>query len=98
VLEECVTEEQHFVVRFFGWEGAKELNAMVIHKETLSVYGGKCLSRKATTGSRNSLKDDRKSQMMPDQVALLRLRKKQLAAGGRVDSSSQEDNDRVCSN
>jgi hypothetical protein len=30
------------------------------------------------TESRNSLKDTQKSQMMPDQVALLRLQQKQL--------------------
>jgi hypothetical protein len=44
VLEECITEEQHSVVRLL-W--AKRLNAMDIHKEMFPVYGGKCLSRKA---------------------------------------------------
>jgi hypothetical protein len=44
VLEECITEEQRFVVRFL-W--ARGLNANNIHKETFFVYGGKCLSRKA---------------------------------------------------
>jgi hypothetical protein len=44
VLEVCTTEEQRSVVRFL-W--AKGLNAKYIHKEMFSVYGGKCLSRKA---------------------------------------------------
>jgi hypothetical protein len=79
VLEECTIEEQRSVMRFL-W--AKGLNAKDIHKEMFSVYGGKCLSRKRfTTGPRNSLKDVRKSQMMSDQVALLRLRQKQLCSG-----------------
>jgi hypothetical protein len=34
-----------------------------IHKEMFHVYGGKCVTR-FTTGSRNSLQDVRKSQMM----------------------------------
>jgi hypothetical protein len=45
VLEECTTEEQRSVVRFFF--GTKGLNAKDIHKEMVPVYGGKCLSRKA---------------------------------------------------
>jgi hypothetical protein len=46
--------------------------------EMVRVFGGKCLSRKAvfTNGSRNSLKEVRMSQMMPYQVALLRLQQK----------------------
>jgi hypothetical protein len=44
VLEVCTTEEQRSVVRFL-W--AKGPNAKDIHKEMFSVYGGKCLSRKA---------------------------------------------------
>jgi hypothetical protein len=52
VLEECVTEEQRYVVRFL-W--AKGLNEKDINKEMLPVYGGKCLSCKTVdTGSRNS--------------------------------------------
>jgi hypothetical protein len=51
----------------FLW--AKGLNEKDIHKEMFSVYVGKCLSRKRFTNeSRNSLKDVRKSQMMPDQA------------------------------
>jgi hypothetical protein len=44
VLEDCTTEEQHFVVRFLLPKG---LNAKDIHKEKFPVYGGKCLSCKA---------------------------------------------------
>jgi hypothetical protein len=39
---ECITEEQHSVVRFFLW--AKE-----IHKEMFRVYGGKCLSHNSSS-------------------------------------------------
>jgi hypothetical protein len=44
VLEECVTEKQRYVLRFFR---AKGLDAKNIRKEMFPVYGGKCLSRKA---------------------------------------------------
>jgi hypothetical protein len=44
VLEECTTEEQHSVMRFL-W--TKRLKGKDIYKEIFSVYGGKCLSRKA---------------------------------------------------
>jgi hypothetical protein len=40
---QCITEEQHSVVRFC-W--AKGLSAKDIHTEMFHVYGGKCLSRK----------------------------------------------------
>jgi hypothetical protein len=43
VFEECITEEQNFVVRFL-W--VKILNAKDIHKELFPVYFGKYLSRK----------------------------------------------------
>jgi hypothetical protein len=43
VLEDCITEEQRSVVRFYL--RAKGLNAKDIHKETCPVYGGKCLQR-----------------------------------------------------
>jgi hypothetical protein len=43
-LEEGITEEQRSFVRFFL--GAKGLNSKDIHRNS-SVYGGKCLSRKA---------------------------------------------------
>jgi hypothetical protein len=83
----CTTEDQRSVVCvyvcvcfFFLW--AKWLNAKDIYKEIISVYGGKCLSRKAVqTGSRNSLKVFRKSQMMADQVQkLLRRQPKDFYA------------------
>jgi hypothetical protein len=44
VLEVYTNEEQRLVVCFL-W--AKGHNAKYIHKEMFSVYGGKCLSRKA---------------------------------------------------
>jgi hypothetical protein len=44
ILEECTTEQQRSVLLFL-W--AKEINAKDIRKEMFSVYGGKCLSRKA---------------------------------------------------
>jgi hypothetical protein len=61
----------------FLW--AKGLNAKDIYKEIFPVYGGKCFHiKRFTAGSINSLKDIQKLQMMPDQVTLLRLQKKQL--------------------
>jgi hypothetical protein len=45
VLEECHTEEQHCVVRFFL--SAQGLSAKGIHDEMFRLYGGKCPSRKA---------------------------------------------------
>jgi hypothetical protein len=79
VLEKCTIEGQRSVMHIL-W--AKGPNAKDIHKEIFPVYGGKCLSRKwFTTGSRCSLKDVRKSQIMTYQVALLRLRQKQLCSG-----------------
>jgi hypothetical protein len=41
---QCISKEQHSVVRFFLW--AKGPNAKDIHKEMFPVYSGKCLSRK----------------------------------------------------
>jgi hypothetical protein len=43
VLEDCITEEQRCIVRFW----AEGLNVKDIHKEMFPVYGEKCLSRKA---------------------------------------------------
>jgi hypothetical protein len=66
VVDEYSTEEQSSLMRFL-W--AKERNAKDIHKKIFPVYGAKCLSRKAVHNwVENSLKDVRKSQMMPDQV------------------------------
>jgi hypothetical protein len=48
---------------------AKGLNAKDIYKEIfLFTVGGVCRVERFTTGSRNVLKDVRKSQMMPDQA------------------------------
>jgi hypothetical protein len=44
VLEDCTTENRRSFAHFL-W--AKGLHAKDIHEEMLSVYGGKCLSRKA---------------------------------------------------
>jgi hypothetical protein len=57
VHQECNTEEQRSIVRFL-W--ARGINANYIHKEVGSV----CCAKPFTTGSRNPLKDARKSQMM----------------------------------
>jgi transposase len=45
VLEEYATEEKRSLVRLFLW--AKGLSAKDIHKEMISAYGEKCLTRKA---------------------------------------------------
>jgi hypothetical protein len=45
VPEEYPTEKQRSVLRFL-W--ARELNVKDIHKGMFLVYGGKCLSRKAS--------------------------------------------------
>jgi hypothetical protein len=66
VLEECTNAEQPSVMRFL-W--AKGLNAKDIYKEMFPVYGGKCLSRKTVHNwARNSHRDVRKWQMMPEQI------------------------------
>jgi hypothetical protein len=67
VFEECATEEQRCVVLLFLW--AKGLNVDSIHmKYLLFTVGSVCCVKRFTAGSRNSLKDVRKSQMMPDQL------------------------------
>jgi hypothetical protein len=49
--------------------------------EMIPVYGGKCLSRKAVHSWIEKFSQElRKSQMMPNQVALLKLRQKQLCS------------------
>jgi hypothetical protein len=42
-VEDCTTEEQHFVLHFL-W--AKGLDGKDVHKEMFPVYGGKCLLHK----------------------------------------------------
>jgi hypothetical protein len=62
VLEKCTTEKQRSVVRLLWGKG---LVAKDIHKEMFPVtVGSVCHLKRFTTGSRNSLKDFRKSQMM----------------------------------
>jgi hypothetical protein len=80
VLEECTTEDQRSVVPLL-W--AKGLNAKDIHIEMFSCLRWKVFIALMGShlGRRMSLKDVRKSQMMPDQVALLRLRQKELCSG-----------------
>jgi hypothetical protein len=78
MLEEYTTEEQISVVCYL-W--AKELSERDIHKEMLFSVGNVCHLKRFTTGLRNSLNDVRKSMMMTDRVALLRLRQKQLFSG-----------------
>jgi hypothetical protein len=77
---ECTTEEQRSVVRYFG--KVKELNTKDIHKEMFTVGNVRRVKR-FTSRSRNSLKDVRKSQMMPDQVRMwLRQQSKDVYAAG----------------
>jgi hypothetical protein len=65
VLEEYTTEEQRSVV--FLW--AKELMQRIFTKKCfLCTVGSVCCVKRFSRMSRNSLKDVRKSQMMPDQV------------------------------
>jgi hypothetical protein len=62
VLEQCTTEERSSVVRFLLAEG---LNARIFIKKCfLFTVGSVCRVKRYTTGSRNSLMDIRKSQMM----------------------------------
>jgi hypothetical protein len=66
VLEEYTTEEQHSLVRFL-W--AKGLNAKNIYKEMFSVYGRKCLSRKAVHNWVEKFSQGR-SKFAPAQVSM----------------------------
>jgi hypothetical protein len=79
VLEEFVTQEQRSLVRFL-W--AKDSMQMIFIKKCfLFTVGSVCCVKLFIAGSRNSLNEFRKSQMTPGQVALLRLRQKQLCSG-----------------
>jgi hypothetical protein len=79
VLEGCTIEEQHSVVHFFY--GLKDsMQRIFIKKCFLFTVGSVCCVKQFQTRSRTSLKDIQKSQMMPDQVTLLRLRQKQLCS------------------
>jgi hypothetical protein len=62
VLEVCTNEEHHAVVRSV-W--AKGLNAKILIKKcSVFTVRSVCRVKRFTTGSRNSLKDVRKEQMM----------------------------------
>jgi hypothetical protein len=56
-----------FCCAFFGGE-KDSMQRIFIKKCCLFMMGSVCHVKRFTTGSRNSLKDARKSQMMPDQV------------------------------
>jgi hypothetical protein len=64
VLEECRQKEQ-----------TDPMQGIFVKKRFLFTVEIVCSVKRFTTGSRNSLKDVRKSQMMPDQVALLGFKK-----------------------
>jgi hypothetical protein len=77
VLEECSTEEQRSVVQ------RDSMQRIFIKKCFLFTVGSVCHVKQFTTASRNSLKDVRKSQMMPDQVRKwLRQQSTELYATG----------------
>jgi hypothetical protein len=52
-----------------------------MEKYILFMVESVCHVKRFTTGSRYSLKDVRKSHVRPDQIALLRLRQKELCSG-----------------
>jgi hypothetical protein len=81
MLEECTTEEERSVVRFCGQKDS--MQGIFIKNFFLFTVGSICRVKRFTTGSRNSLEDVRKSQMMPDQLRkLLTQQSKDFHAGG----------------
>jgi hypothetical protein len=82
VLEECTTGKQRSVVRFFV-DKRNQCKRIFIKKCFLFTVGSVCHVKRFTTGSRISLKDVRKSQMMPDQMRkwLIQQSKDFYAAG-----------------
>jgi hypothetical protein len=68
VIEECTNEEQHSVVRVFFCGQRGSTKRIFIKKRFLFAVGNVCRVKRFTSGSRFSLKDVRKSQMMPDHV------------------------------
>jgi hypothetical protein len=82
VVEECCTEEQRSIVRLFY--GRKDsMQRIFIRKCFLFTVGSDCCIKRFTTGSINSLKYVRKSQMIPDRVRMwLRQQSKQIYAVG----------------
>jgi hypothetical protein len=90
------TKEQRSVVSFCGQKDW--MQKIFIKKLFLFTVRSVYCAKQFITGSKISLKDVRKSQMMADQVAMFRLWQGNSAVGGRVDWSWQEDNGRQCSN
>jgi hypothetical protein len=81
VLEVDTTEEQRSVVRFCGQKDS--MQNIFIKKCFLFIAISVCHVKRFITGSRNSLKDFRKSQMIPDQVRKwLRQQSKEFYAAG----------------
>jgi hypothetical protein len=66
VLEECSTEDKRSVAPFC--EKNDSLQIIFLKKCFPFYVRSVCRIKRFTAGSRNSLKDVRKSQMMPDQV------------------------------
>jgi hypothetical protein len=62
VLEKYNTEEQRPVVHFCGQKNS--MQRIIINKCFLFTAGSVCRVKRFTTGSRNSFKDVRKSQMI----------------------------------
>jgi hypothetical protein len=66
MLEEYAIEEQRSVMRCCGQKDS--LQRIFIKKCFLYTVGSICRLKQFTTGLKNSLKDVRNSQMMPNQV------------------------------
>jgi hypothetical protein len=66
------------------------MQRIFINKFSLFTVGSVCRVKQFTTDLRNSLKDVRKSQMMPVQLTLLKLRQKQrlLCCGSRCNGKA----------
>jgi hypothetical protein len=81
VFERYTTEKQRSVVRFCGQKDS--MQRIFIKKCFLFTVGSVCRVKRFTTGSRNSLKNVRKSQMMPYQMRMcLRQQSKDFCAAG----------------
>jgi hypothetical protein len=68
VLEDYPTEEQRSVGRFFFCGQKDSMQRIFVKKCFQITVGSVCRVKRLTTGSRYSLKDVHKSQVMPDQV------------------------------
>jgi hypothetical protein len=68
VLEECITEKQRSVVCVCVsfCDNKDPMQRVFIKERFLFTVGSVCRVKLFTTGSRNSLKDILKSQMVPD--------------------------------